>query len=327
MISSREKNLYSFAFYNLENLYDTVDNPETLDDDFTEISDKKWSQSRLDSKVLHLGKTISQLGYSEINHPPLFIGVAEVENEIVLKALVTSEYLQHKNYGYVHFDSPDERGIDNAFLYRKDYFTVIHSEAFQLLVNNEFGERDYTRDILYVKGVLENETFHILINHWPSRRDGADKTNYKRVAAAHRNREIISEIQITEPNANIIIMGDFNDDPQNDSINTLVGSDFYNPMETLLTKYEGSLRHLGIWNLFDQIIIAKSLLNQQGTGFRYEGAHIFNQMELREKTGKYKGNPFRTYTGSKYLGGASDHFPVYAIFSIQKNEVKINTIL
>ena len=312
------KNLYTIAFYNLENLFDTKNNPKTLDDDFTPGTEMDWNEKRYNTKLKKLGQVISQIGYAETTHPPLFLGVAEVENETVLQSLVNSEFLKNKNYGYAHFDSPDERGIDTALLFRKDYFELLHKEAIALLVNNEEGIRDFTRDILYVKGKIENEIIHVLVNHWPSRRDSAVKTSSKRVAAALKNREIISKITTENPQAKIIIMGDFNDDPSSESVKTLAETEFYNPMELLLTKYGGSLNHQHAWNLFDQILVSNNFLMQHENDFQFEEANIFNIQELKEFKGKFKGNPFRTYAGPHYLGGVSDHFPVFSIFSIKK---------
>lgn len=312
------KNLYTVAFYNLENLFDTVNDPKILDDDFTPGTEMDWNENRYNKKLKKLGRIISQIGYKETTHPPVLIGVAEVENEAVLQGLVTSKFLKSKNYGYVHFDSPDERGIDTALLFRSDYFEVLYKEAIPLLVNNEEGIRDFTRDILYVKGKIENEIVHLFVNHWPSRHEGVEITNHKRVAAAMRNREIISKITAGNPQANIIVMGDFNDDPTSESAKTLAGTDLYNPMEILLTKYSGSLNYQHSWNLFDQIVISNNFLQQHDNDFQYEEAKIFNPKELKEYSGKFKGNPFRTYAGPHYLGGVSDHFPVFAVFSIKK---------
>lgn len=316
--SKTDFNHYTIAFYNLENLFDTVNDPKTLDDDFTEFSEKKWNKNRFRKKIKKLGRVISQIGYNSILHPPVLTGVAEVENKSVLDELIASRFLITKGYQYVHFDSPDERGIDTALLFRKDYFTVLHKEAFPLYIDNQNGERDYTRDILYVKGQLENETVHILVNHWPSRRTGGIETSYKRIAASNKNREIISGITSKEHNAKIIVMGDFNDDPASESVKNLTQADMYNPMELLHTKYSGSLNYKGNWNLFDQILISNNFLQQYGNLFRFEEAKIFNPKNLQEYKGRYKGNPFRTFIGKKYLGGLSDHFPVYGIFSIKK---------
>jgi len=236
----------------------------------------------------------------------------------VLNELIESKFLKDKGYRYIHFDSPDERGIDTALLYREKYVKILHKEPIQLYIENEFGTRDYTRDILYVKGLLINEPIHFLVNHWPSRRSGVDETAYKRLRAAEKNLEIISEITKEDPEAKIIVMGDFNDDPKSESIVNLLQGDLYNPMELLHTKYSGSLNYKGEWNLFDQIILSSNFLRHHGDQLRFEEAKIFNPKHLQEFEGKYKGNPFRTFIGKKYLGGLSDHFPVYSILSLKK---------
>jgi len=314
--TSKKTNHFSIGFYNLENLFDTVDDPETLDDDFTEFSDKKWNEKRFRKKIKKLGRVISNIGYRDIKHPPVLLGVAEVENAGVLDALVSSKFLKKKDYDYVHFDSPDERGIDTALLYRKEYFLVVKKETFTVYLTDEKGERDYTRDILYVHGMLEDQSLHILVNHWPSRRNGTRTTEHKRIAASERNLEIIERIYEEEVDPKVVIMGDFNDDPQSESIKRLMTRRFYNPMEVLLTKYEGTLSHKGKWHLFDQIIISHNFLLGHDNPFQYKSANIFSPDDIKEYKGKYKGLPFRTYGGKKYLGGFSDHFPVYSIFTV-----------
>lgn len=312
-------NYYTLAFYNLENLFDTLNDPLTLDDDFTQSSDKGWNDKRFRKKIKKLGRVISQIGYEAVLHPPVITGVAEVENKAVLDELIASKFLKNKGYRYVHFDSPDERGIDTALLYREEYFDVLHQEVFPIYLLDDRGERDYTRDVLYIKGRLENELLHILVNHWPSRRAGASETSHKRVAAANVNKEIIAKIYRENSDAKIIIMGDFNDDPNCDSIQVLMEANLYNPMELLHTKYSGSLNYKGAWNLFDQILISTNFLKHHGNLFRFEQAKIFNAIQLQEFKGKYKGNPFRTFVRNRYLGGISDHFPVYGILSKKRN--------
>ncbi|MDC7995138.1 endonuclease/exonuclease/phosphatase family protein [Altibacter sp. HG106] len=309
--------VYSVAFYNLENLFDTEDDPRTLDDDFTKESPRAWNEKRYHKKLKKLGKVITQIGYDDIQHPPVIVGIAEVENEKVVQDLIASKYLRKKGYDYVHFDSSDERGIDTALLYRSNYFSVTKATTHTLYVENEPGVRDFTRDILHVEGMLHGHRLHLLVNHWPSRRQGAEETSYKRVAAAEKNLEILSEITQQDPLAKCVVMGDFNDDPQSESLKTLTRGTLFNPMETLLTREAGSLTHRGAWNLFDQILITYNFLQAHQNEFRFEQAKIFNKKSLQEFTGKYKGSPFRTYAGTKYLGGMSDHFPVYALFTIK----------
>ncbi|MCK8523665.1 endonuclease [Aquimarina sp. D1M17] len=310
--SKRETNHYTVAFYNLENLFDTKDDPNVLDEDFLPDSEKRWNRKRYEKKLSKLGTVISNIGFSKTRKAPALVGVAEVENKKVLEDLTNTKHLINKNYGIVHYDSPDERGIDVALLYQKDLFEVIDSEAVSVLVDNPDGARDYTRDILWVTGLLNHEKIHILINHWPSRRDGAHLTSYKRIAAADKNREIIDRINAEEADAKIIIMGDFNDDPTDESVKDhLVGNDLFNPMERLLTRYSGSLNYRSQWNLFDQIIFSHNFHKYEKGKHCFSDAAIFDKDFLKIYKGRYKGTPFRTYAGGKYRGGYSDHFPVY----------------
>jgi predicted extracellular nuclease len=316
--SNSEISYYTIGFYNLENLFDIYDDTNVLDDDFTEASPRNWNKERYNNKIRKLGKIIKKLGSENKSHPPVIVGVAEVENEDVLHDLTNSKHLKTLGYNFIHFDSPDERGIDTALLYRENHFTVLDSEAIPLYIVNTNGQRDYTRDILYVKGKIENNEIYLLVNHWPSRRSGNHETVYKRKAAAVKNREIINNILTKEPEAKIIVMGDFNDNPSSESIDILKETDFYNPMDLLLTNERGTLNYKGEWNLFDQIIISNNFLKPYDNPFQFVKSNIFNPKELQEITGKYKGNPFRTFIGEKFLGGISDHFPVYEVFSVKK---------
>ena len=305
---------FSIAFYNLENLFDTSNDPNILDDEFTPNGDLKWDASRYAEKLKMLSATIAQIGKSETGAAPAFLGVAEVENRKVLKDLVATEALRALGYDFVHHNSPDERGIDTALLYRKEVFKVIESRSYSLHITNAEGVRDYTRDILYVHGRLDDVELFVLVNHWPSRGEGIALSNPKRIAAAARNREIIAEIQARNPEARIIVMGDFNDDPQSEAVREhLVSTDFYNPMVFLLTRYAGSLIHRGDWYLFDQIILSPNWMKAYDNLLEYEKSAIYSPEYLKEQEGRFKGNPLRTYAGANYLGGASDHFPVYVI--------------
>ena len=167
---------YTIAFYNLENLFDTKNDPNTLDDDFTPTGRKHWNTKRYKRKLKKLGNVIAQIGTQRSYHAPAIVGVVEVENQTVLNDLVAISKLKNHNYGIVHYDSPDERGIDVALLYKKDLFEVIHSETFPLYLKGNNGDRDYTRDVLMVKGRLNGELIYILVNDWPSRRSGEDSS-------------------------------------------------------------------------------------------------------------------------------------------------------
>lgn len=317
--SKKEENTLTVAFYNVENLFDTKDDPNTLDDDFTTDGKKRWGYKWYKKKIKRLSSVISQLGIHRSKFPPAIVGLVEVENAKVVADLVNSSSLRGHHYDYVHYDSPDERGIDVALLYHKQVFELIASEAFPVYLENEEGERDYTRDILKVSGYLKGELIHILVNHWSSRREGATATEHKRITAAETARTIVSSISDKELNPKIIIMGDFNDDPTNKSVQEyLVKDDFFNPMEALLEKGIGTLTYNGNWNLFDQIIFSKNFLEKNKGTLYFERAEVFQKKWMRVFKGKLKDSPFRTYIGKWYQGGFSDHFPVYA-FLKRKN--------
>jgi predicted extracellular nuclease len=308
----KEKNIFTVGFYNLENLFDTEDDPNTLDDDFTPTGMKKWSAKRYKRKLYKLAKTISEIGDSSKKNPAVLLGIAEVENERVINDLLGAEPIRDIDYGYVHYDSPDERGIDTALIYKKSNFEVLYSEPIELLIFEEDGRRDTTRDILYVKGLLNQEEVHVFVNHWPSRRDGSHETTFKRLKAAETIKEYMTEIEKSIESPNYIVMGDFNDGPESESIKSLMEcGQLYNPMEKLLSPERGSANYKKTWMLFDQIMISHNLLNYKKGTHSFAHANIFDESFLTEFKGKYKGVPYRTYAGKKYIGGYSDHFPVY----------------
>lgn len=308
----KNKNAYTIAFYNLENLFDTKNDPRTLDDDFTPKGRKNWNFKRYKRKIKKLGSIIAQLGTEKSLYAPAIIGVVEVENQQVLEDLVQSNSLKNEHYGIVHYDSPDERGIDVALLYKKELFELLSSETFALYLEGYNGERDYTRDVLLVEGNLNGELVHVIVNHWPSRRTGNGETEDKRIKAAELVCEIVDKINEANEDAKIIIMGDFNDDPTSKSVKSyLVNDSFYNPMERLINTGNGTLNHKKTWHLFDQIIFSKNFLNVEPNTHSFKYAEVFDKHFLKEWKGKYKGNPFRTYIGKWYLGGFSDHFPVH----------------
>jgi len=311
-----KKNIYTVAFYNVENLFDTKDNPATFDDDFTPDGKKHWDYKRYKNKIKKLTSVISQLGTDRSLYAPALVGLVEVENAQVVEDLTQHKNLRKHHYGFVHYDSPDERGIDVALLYNKQLFEYLSAETFPIYLEDDEGEQDYTRDILLVKGNLKGELVHVLVNHWSSRREGAEETEHKRITAAETARKIITDIQATNDDAKFIIMGDFNDDPTSNSIKQhLVANDFYNPMEALLNRNEiGTLTYDKKWNLFDQIIFNKSFLDKKEGKLQFKHAEIYNKDWLKIYKGKLKGSPFRTYIGPWYQGGFSDHFPVYAYF-------------
>ncbi|WP_318311199.1 endonuclease/exonuclease/phosphatase family protein [Flagellimonas crocea] len=313
----KQENRYTIAFYNLENFFDTEDDPYLLDDDFTPKGFRRWNKTKFWKKVKKISKAISKIGLEDSPHPPVLVGLAEVENKKVIQTLLQSKKLRNVDYGVIHFDSPDERGIDTALIYHKTHFTVLNTETIPLMVQNTNGERDLTRDILYVHGKLHQEEIHVFVNHWPSRREGAEETSYKRIKAAETILRKIGSMPVDQPN--IIIMGDFNDDPNSESIQTLIDTGmFINPMKKLLSPFRGSANYKAKWSLFDQILLSHSFLNHRVRNHTFVEAKIFSPRFLKEWKGRYKGNPFRTFAGKKYLGGYSDHFPVYVILDRKK---------
>ncbi|NIJ43592.1 hypothetical protein FHR24_000031 [Wenyingzhuangia heitensis] len=308
-----EDNLFSIAFYNTENLFDYKDDAHTLDSDYTPAGRKKWGHYRYQHKINKIAKVISKIGTDDCVFPPVLVGLAEVETKQVALDIIHSETLRYLNYDCVHYESPDERGIDVALLYHKDFFELSYSEAIPIEVFEPNGVKDETRDILYVKGKLYGEVTHVFVNHWPSRRKGVDKTHLKRIALAKILAQKTKEILTENPDANILIMGDFNDDPISESIDKfLVSNKIINPMKALYQDQKGSLVHNGVWHLFDQILYSKSYKDSSDTTFIK--SEIYNKDFLTDWTGRSKGEPLRTYIGKFYRGGFSDHFPVYAIF-------------
>ncbi len=309
--------LFSAAFYNLENLFDTAHDEYTLDEDYTPNGEFQWSEDRYNRKIQNLANVISKIGRKQSELPPVFIGVAEVENDTCLEDLINDEKLKPHQYDFVHYNSPDERGIDVAFLYQKKHFELIYSDNYPLMLIDNSGDRDYTRDVLLVHGKLFGKPVYIIVNHWPSRNNGANSSDYKRVQAAKLVIDIINDIYKENEKAKIIIMGDFNDDPNSNSIKNILMSDaFFNPMLALQQNKKGSVRYSNKWFLFDQIIMSDNLLNKSPDQLKFISAEIFDDHFLQELKGKRKGSPKRTYIGKWHLGGYSDHFPVFTYFKI-----------
>ncbi|MFS4454597.1 endonuclease/exonuclease/phosphatase family protein [Maribacter sp. 2304DJ31-5] len=323
--------LRTIAFYNLENLFDTKNDTLVFDDDRTPEGKDNWTLERYQKKLAHLSKVIAQIGAEKRSYAPDIVGVCEVENKQVLVDLIDYPNLREKNYGIVHFDSPDERGIDVALLYKKKSFLPISLKSHRLLLIDDEGNRNYTRDQLVVEGLLDDEKMYFLVNHWPSRSGGETRSRPYRIKAAQLNKRIVDSIRRLDINAKIIGMGDFNDDPIDPSfkkvlnvkgkIKQLDSIDLFGPMEQLFKKGSGSLAYRDKWNLFDQIYMTSNFLNPSKSSYSYWKAGIFTPDYLIDPKGRYKGYPLRTYAGGNYIGGYSDHFPVY-IYLIKKVDSK-----
>lgn len=312
------KNYTAVAFYNLENLFDTQDDPNTLDDDFTPEGRKKWNEKRYRKKLKKLGSAIAQIGQAETGSAPSLVGIAEVENFVVINDLVQTKQLSEHQYGIVHYDSSDERGIEVALLYKKSDFELLNSEHYPVLLYDDQGKRDFTRDILLVKGKLKGTLIYCLVNHWSSRRSGTEESEHKRIKAAQKVQEVVKEIRSNDQSAKILIMGDFNDNPTDTSVKQyLVNEFFYNPYESLFDKGLGTAARNKEWYLFDQIIFSRNFFDEHQS-LVYRRAEIFDERFLKSWKGKRKGSPFRTYIGKWHQGGYSDHFPVYLLLEYHK---------
>ena len=314
--------IHTIAFYNVENLFDTINDPNKFDE-ASPIMELKSDRAKIYVKKLNnMAHVISEIGAEIANNSPAIIGLAEIENRNVLEDLANSDELIDKDYGIAHYDSPDARGIDVALLYQKSLFTPIQMSKHELKIYDDVSrKRVYTRDQLLVSGKLEGDLIHIIVNHWPSRRGGEARSRPKRVAAAKLNKRIIDSIQSKDPYAKIFTMGDLNDDPTNASVKDVLKAKsrkedvnlkgIYNPMEAFAKIGLGTNAYRDNWNLFDQIMMTKPLLDKDYTSFRFYKAGIFNTNYLVNKRGRYKGYPFRSFANGGFTNGYSDHFPVY----------------
>lgn len=311
---------YTIAFYNLENLFDIYNDPTKYDSDFLPGSEKRWTKKRYDRKLYKLGQVISKIGVDDQQKPPALVGLAEIENKKVIEDLLQSNALESFDYGFVHYDSKDERGIDVALLYDKTVFEVEDSKTYSVYLEDYKGDQDYTRDILLVSGLFMSERIHLIINHWPSRREGELESSPKRLKASEKVVDIIKSLRNDYSNPKILVMGDFNDNPGDNSMKFLSNTaELYNPMDTLLSYSRGSVNHRFKWNLFDQILFSTNFFETEIDKLKFNEANIFDESFLTQYKGKYKGQPFRTYAGKKYKGGYSDHFPVYVKLNLIKS--------
>lgn len=319
--SQKSYTVRTIAFYNVENLFDTTNDSLTFDNDRTPTGSYNWTQDKYKKKIENISKVLSKIGEETSWTSPDIIGLCEIENKSVVEDLIHHPNLMDKDYGIVHFDSPDRRGIDVALLFKKTAYLPTSFKSHRLLLFDDMSQRIYTRDQLVVGGILDNEEFYFIVNHWPSRRGGATKSKPNRIKAALLNKRIIDSIQRLNWNAKIISMGDFNDDPRDDSLkkilstigkeNQLDSLSLFNPMEKLFKKGYGSLAYRDKWNLFDQFFMTSNLVNKSKQEHSFWKSGIHSPSYMQTSKGKFKGYPLRTYSGTNYLGGYSDHFPVY----------------
>ncbi len=314
------------GFWNVENLYDTINDPQKQDEEFTPEGTNVWVGSRYRTKINHLAKVISQMATDVTPDGLAIIGLCEIENKNVLKDLVADTQLKARNYQIVHFDGPDARGVDPALLFNPNYFKLTKAVPYRVTLITDSAHK--TRDQLLVTGSLYGDPVAIIVNHWPSRRGGEMASRPNRIVAAKMCRHIADSITKVSPDTKIMIMGDLNDDPTNESVKKHIKTygdihrtrddEYFNPMESLFKQGIGSLAWEDAWNLFDQILVNKNLLPTGYSSFQYYNVRIFNKPYLKSDYGNFKGYPFRTYSGGAYTAGYSDHFPVFILLAKEK---------
>lgn len=304
--------VYRIGFYNVENLFDTVDDPNTADEEFMPTAKKKWTLERYNDKLAKIDQIITSI------KSPDLIGLCEVENKKVIEDLINQSTNLKGKYGIVHYESPDFRGIDVGLLYNQETFEVTDSKAIPINFPAKIVKNYTTRDILHVKGLMnKKEETHIFVNHWPSRRGGLKKSQPKRIFVAEQLNKVIKPILAANPKANIIIMGDMNDETDNKSVANVLSATaatgngtLINCMADLDKEGKGTYNYKGNWNMLDQIILSPNLYNNTGA-FQYKSTVLFQAEWMMFKSDKYGLTPSRTYGGPKYYGGYSDHLPVY----------------
>ena len=319
------------AFYNLENLFDTEDDPDKLDERSPIMEMAKSERKAVyDKKLSNMAEVISKIGVDQAKQPPAVIGVCELENYKVLQDLVNEPSLKPFEYEIIHYNSPDERSIDVALLYRNSVFRPMHSKNHEVFIyrNNDPEKRNYTRDVLHVKGKLDGEVIHFLVNHWPSRSGGEKRSRPNRVAAAKVAKKVIDSVQSQDPYAKIMLMGDLNDGPDNESVKKVIGTKdnqedlqlkgLYNPFEKIHDKGIGTIAWRDTYDLFDHIILSKPFVDKDDyETYSFYKAGVYNPVWLQNPKGQYEGYPYRAFVGSTFTGGYSDHFPVF-IYLLKK---------
>lgn len=321
MVQSQQKTKpeLKVVFYNVENLFDWMNDPLVNDEEFLPGSSRKWTQYRFEDKAGNLFKVLAGIGGFEF---PDIIGLAEVENSYVLNYLTNRTPMKKFPVGIIHRDSEDPRGIDACILYRIDKLKPIRQEFIKIRHRNGYIEK--TRDIVYASLQTKNkEVLHVFVNHWPSRGGGEMKTQQKRILAAAILKQKTDSLLKADPSARIIIMGDFNDEPYNTSIlkvlqartpeKQISATGLYNLSAQFFKTYgTGTLKYKGKWSVFDQIIVSGALLEKKGLYTCVSCAGVYNSKSLLIEDKTHMGlMPWRTYTGPRHTGGFSDHLPVY----------------
>ena len=314
---------YKVMFWNIENFFDTVDDPEVRDDEFTPDGVKAWNDAKYAKKLSNVERVVFDIAAQDRIYPAV-VGFSEVENRSVLEDIISTPKLAPASYRIVHYDSPESRGVDVAFIYRPDQFKLEGSFPVKADVPQLPNFR--TRDILTMWGTIDEEPFYFMVVHWPSRLGGKEASEFKRVALGEQMRRLADSVLMQNPKTKVVAMGDFNDDPTDPSMEEALGAkgdekklvegDFFNPYYQMLKAGLGTLAYQDSWNLFDNICVTENLVN--GTygklrlikGKKFYG-NIFTRPYMLQQEGQYKGYPLRTFVTNNFQNGFSDHFPVY----------------
>lgn len=313
--------VYSAGFYNLENLFDTEDDPNNPgDDEFLPKGPYAWTSEKYQQKLKNMAKVISKLARESCPGGPAILGVSELENRRVLEDLIKTEPLASMGYEIVHYESPDRRGIDVGCIYNPRLFTLLSSKTYPFVMPSQ--PNYVSRDQLLVSGLLAGESFHMIVNHWPSRY-GGDNSEYREAAAAI-TKHIADSIHAADPKAKVLIVGDMNDDPKDKSTKDILKArrtisktepdGYFNATWPLFDRGIGSLCYQDKWNLYDQLIISGNLLGKDRSTLKFWKAEVFNRDFLTTQEGNRKGYPWRTFTNNTFINGYSDHFPTLIYF-------------
>lgn len=316
--------LYAVAFYNQENLFDTIHDAGKNDYEYLPDGTMKWNSMKYKAKLKNMSEVISQLATDKLPMGAAVIGLSEIENRRVLNDLIAQPALAERGYEIIHYEGPDKRGVDCAFLYNPKMFHVTATKLAPYIYVNDTVHK--TRGFLIASGEMSGERVHFIVNHWPSRAAASPAREW----AGEQVRVLKDSLLNAEPDSKVIIMGDMNDDPMDKSMSVALGAkrnpkdvgphDLYNPWwDTLVKKGIGSLMYRGKWNLFDQIVFSGNLLGDDRSTLKYYKNEVFMRDYLFQQEGKYKGYPKRTHAGGVWLNGYSDHLPtiIYLIKEVQ----------
>ena len=316
---NRQSDKYHVVFYNVENLFDPFDDPSTNDNEYTSKGKSHWTMARLDNKVMMVYRALIAASGGTF---PDIVGMAEIENLWIIEYLLKKTPLKEGNYGIIHKESPDPRGIDVALLYRKDRIIPVDYEFIPVRGNK--AKPFASRDILHFKANIRKESINFFVNHWPSRSGGYIETQQKRNLAAGILRHKLDSLLLVDPKSKFLLMGDFNATPDETCFTKILGASMekeksgsvkmINMAQFWQNEKIGTIRSKGHWEIFDQFICTGNLM--QGTGLQISPSEttICRESFLLEDDKRYLGKkPFRTYMGPIYHGGVSDHLPISSL--------------